>query len=79
MKNPASELAKKRWDQATPEERAEVGRQMNEARMESMTPEQRSAVAKKAAAARWAKAGAQKADKKTAKNAKKASQKERPL
>ncbi|GAC1508971.1 MAG: hypothetical protein NVS1B14_13030 [Vulcanimicrobiaceae bacterium] len=32
MSNPASELAKKRWEKTTPEERSDVAREMNKAR-----------------------------------------------
>ena len=54
-KNPGAELVKLRWKKTTPDERSEVARMMNEAKMTAMTPEERSAIAQRAAAALWAK------------------------
>ena len=54
-KNPGAALVQMRWDKTTPEERSEIARAMNEAKMTTMTPEERSEIAKRAAAKRWAK------------------------
>lgn len=48
----ASDLAKKRWKKATPEERKEVGRMLNEAKYSGMTNEERKAIGKRLTLAR---------------------------
>jgi hypothetical protein len=50
----AAYLARTRWKDATPEERAENSRRLTEARWKNTTPQERSAAASKAAKARWA-------------------------
>lgn len=51
----AREMAEKRWEGVSKEERSEHAKMMSDARQEATTPEQRSAAAKKAAEAMWAK------------------------
>ena len=51
----AQDLGRKRWADATEEEKAEHAKMMSDARQAKLSPEQRSAAAKKAAQARWAK------------------------
>ena len=61
----AQDLARKRWQDTTAEERSEHAMMMADARQEAMTPEERKASARNAAQARWAKKkGAKKAAKK---------------
>lgn len=61
MSNPAADLARKRWENTTAEERAEVARVLNVQKYKGMTRKQRSAAARKAAQARWAKYRAEQA------------------
>lgn len=53
--NAAAELARKRWEKTTAEERSEIGRKLNEAKYAGMTKKERSEAARKAVQARWAK------------------------
>lgn len=59
----ASDLARKRWKKATPEDRAEAAQNM----LNAKSPEVLSAIGKKAAEARWKDANAKKAAKKAKK------------
>jgi hypothetical protein len=59
----AQDMARKRWEGTSDEERLATGKMLAEARKDAMTPEQRSAIAKKAAAARWGKKKAKKGKK----------------
>jgi hypothetical protein len=54
MMKAAQQMARKRWEGASAEEKSEHGKMMSDARQEATTPEQRSAAARKAVAARWA-------------------------
>lgn len=54
-RNPASELAKRRWEKTTSEQRSAVARELNEARWKGKSKAAKSAAAKKAAEARWGK------------------------
>lgn len=58
--SPGSQLARKRWEKTTAEERSEVARKMNEVRNAGLTPEERSEKARKAVQERWKKVKASK-------------------
>jgi hypothetical protein len=50
----AQDLARKRWDNTTEQQRKEVGAALTEGRQQ-ITPERRSEIARNAAVKRWAK------------------------
>jgi hypothetical protein len=53
--NPAAELARKRWENTSEEERSEVGTALNVQRNKKLSAKRRSEIARAAAAARWKK------------------------